>query len=114
LPRRPAGIIDGTTLPPAGLEVSFLPSTGFDIGAAARDPLFILHPLFMLPRQWRLVVGLYLDVDQQQGPYHLVLVEVALRLGRGPHLLLEVVGHLALVLVLLASLALVLAQMPYQ
>jgi hypothetical protein len=46
-PRRPAGIVDGTTLPgPAGLEVSFLPSTGIDIGAAARDPLFILH----LPR----------------------------------------------------------------
>jgi hypothetical protein len=46
LPRRPAGIIDGTTLPgPAGLEVSFLPSVGFDIGAAARDPLFILHLL---------------------------------------------------------------------
>ena len=45
LPRRPAGIIDGTTLPgPAGLEVSFLPSTGFDIGAAARDPLFIFTP----------------------------------------------------------------------
>jgi hypothetical protein len=44
LPRRPAGIIDGTTLPPAGLDVSFLPSTGFDIGAAARDPLFIFTP----------------------------------------------------------------------
>jgi hypothetical protein len=48
LPRRPAGIIDGTTLPgPAGLEVSFLPSTAFDIGAAARDPLFILHLLLL-------------------------------------------------------------------
>jgi hypothetical protein len=31
---------------PAGLEVSFLPSVGLAIGAAARDPLFILH----LPR----------------------------------------------------------------
>ncbi len=45
LPRLPAGIIDGTTLPgPAGLDVSFLPSVGFDIGAAARDPLFIFTP----------------------------------------------------------------------
>jgi hypothetical protein len=51
-PRRPAGIIDGTTLPgPAGLEVSFLPSTAFDLGAAARDPLFIFTPpLIMLRR----------------------------------------------------------------
>jgi len=43
----------------------------------------------MLRQLYRLVVVLYRDVDQQQGPYHLVLVEVALRLGRGPHLLLE-------------------------
>jgi hypothetical protein len=72
-----------------------------------------LHPLFMLPRQWRLVGLLYLDVDQQQGPYHLVLVEVALRLGRGPHLPLEVEGHPSY-LVLVAFLAQVLAQMLYQ
>jgi hypothetical protein len=32
---------------PAGLEVSFLPSVGIDIGAAARDPLFILHLLLL-------------------------------------------------------------------
>jgi hypothetical protein len=37
------------------------------------------------------------DVDQQQGPNQLVLVEVAARQERGPHLLLEfVVEHLAL------------------
>ena len=51
-PLRPAGVIPKNTFPPAGLEVSFLPSSGFDIGAAALDPLFIYSPpLFMLLRQ---------------------------------------------------------------
>ena len=48
--------------------------------------------LVMLRRLYQLVVGLYRDVDQQQGPYQLVLVEVAARQLRGPHLLLEVVA----------------------
>jgi hypothetical protein len=93
LPGRPAGIIDAITLPPAGLEWSILPSFGFAIGAAARDPLFIFTPPSLkLRRKYRLVVELYLDVDQQQGPDQLVLVEVAARQERGPHLLLESVA----------------------
>jgi hypothetical protein len=41
------------------------------------------------------------DVDQQQGPNQVVLVEVAARQDRGPHLLLEfAVEHLASFLVL--------------
>jgi hypothetical protein len=41
------------------------------------------------------------ELDQQQGPYQLVLVEVAARQERWPHLLLEsFVLHQALVLVL--------------
>jgi hypothetical protein len=72
-----------------------------------------LHPLFMLPRQWRLVVGLYLDVEQQRVRL-LVVLELAARQGQGVLPLLELVVHPALDLVLLASLALVLAQMPYQ
>jgi hypothetical protein len=40
------------------------------------------------------------ELDQQQGPYQLVLVEVAARQELWPHLLLEsFVLHLALVLV---------------
>jgi hypothetical protein len=34
-------------------------------------------------------VTLYRVFDQQQGPYHLVDLEVAARQGRRPHLLLE-------------------------
>jgi hypothetical protein len=45
----------------------------------------------MLRRIYQLVVGLYRVFDQQQGPDQLVLVEVAARQERGPHLLLEVV-----------------------
>ena len=70
-----------------------MPSTGIDIGAAARDPLFIFTPpLIMLRRLYQLVVGLYRVFDQQQGPDQLVLVEVAARQERGPHLLLESVA----------------------
>jgi hypothetical protein len=39
---------------------------------------------------------LYRVFDQQQGPDQLVLVEVAARQERGPHLLLEVEVHLPL------------------
>jgi hypothetical protein len=66
----------------------------------------------MLPRQWRLVVGLYLDVEQQRVRL-LVVLELAARQGQGVLPLLELEVHLE-VLVLLASLAQVLAQMPYQ
>jgi hypothetical protein len=71
-----------------------------------------LHPLFMLPRQWRLVVGLYLDVEQQRVRL-LVVLEFAARQAQGVLPLLELEVH-PLVLVLLAFLAQVLAQMPYQ
>jgi hypothetical protein len=67
----------------------------------------------MLPRRWRLVGLLYLDVEQQRVRL-LVVLELAARQGQGVPPLLELEVHLALGLVLLASLALVLAQMPYQ
>jgi hypothetical protein len=67
----------------------------------------------MLPRQWRLVGLLYLDVEQQRVRL-LVVLELAARQGQGVLPLLELEVHLALVLVLLASLAQVLAQMLYQ
>jgi hypothetical protein len=67
----------------------------------------------MLPRRWRLVGLLYLDVEQQRVRL-LVVLELAARQGQGVPPLLELEVHLALGLVLLAFLALVLAQMPYQ
>jgi hypothetical protein len=71
-----------------------------------------LHPLFMLPRQWRLVGFLYLDVEQQRVRL-LVVLELAARQGQGVPPLLELEVHPSS-LVLVASLAQVLAQMPYQ
>jgi hypothetical protein len=67
----------------------------------------------MLPRRWRLVGLLYLDVEQQRVRL-LVVLELAARQGQGVPPLLELEVHLALGLVLLASLALLVAQMPYQ
>ena len=67
----------------------------------------------MLPRQWRLVGLLYLDVEQQRVRL-LVVLELAARQGQGVLPLLELEVHLEEVLVLLASVALLLAQMPYQ
>jgi hypothetical protein len=71
-----------------------------------------LHPLFMLLRQWRLVVVLYLDVEQQRVRLLFVL-ELAARQVQGVLPLLELEVH-PLILGPLASLAQVLAQMPYQ
>jgi hypothetical protein len=71
-----------------------------------------LHPLFMLPRQWRLVGFLYLDVEQQRVRL-LVVLELAARQGQGVLPLLELEVHPSS-LGLVASLVLVVEQMPYQ
>jgi hypothetical protein len=67
----------------------------------------------MLPRQWRLVGLLYLDVEQQQVRLLFVL-ELAARQVQGVHPLLELEVHPSFLVVPLASLVLVLEQMPYQ
>jgi hypothetical protein len=71
-----------------------------------------LHPLFMLLRQWRLVGFLYLDVEQQRVRL-LVVLELAARQVQMVPPLLELEVHPSS-LGLVASLAQVVAQMPYQ
>jgi len=87
-----------STLPP----VTFAPAPdapwiGFDIGAGACDPLFIFHPLRVMPRR-RLkrammrylacLVGLV--VRQQQGLHRQVVPYLAARQRREPYLLLGI------------------------
>jgi hypothetical protein len=84
-----------STLPPVTLPLPDVPSTGLDIDAGACVPVFIFHPLIVMPRRrLRRVMMLCLAclvglvVRQQQGLHRQVVPYLAARQRREPYLLL--------------------------